>query len=295
LLGCDCGSSHTALAGGGSFSPSVPLLSGDAGIAQTVSLMYKLIDEGVKDRDVNAYAVDIIRSVPQFDPLAQANAIYETVHGAYYFVNDPMGTDGPKETLRPAREVMALGAGDCDDFTILLGSLLGTIGMEVRIRTAAVDPSDPEIFSHVYPEVKIHGQWVPVDAARPGAQFGLAPEHSFRDQIWPRPDSHGTLGRFRRHTLSGYIVLGDAISDIITAGETGAADILAASRADPSNIYGQLSTNPNASITPYSPLATAGYAGYQYATPPGALAVSSSVMPWLLMGIAAIVLLGRKI
>lgn len=274
---------------------AVPLLSGDAGIAQTVSLMYKLIDEGVKNPTVNRYAIEIVKNVPQYDHTAEAFAIFETVLANFRFVNDPVGPDGAKETLRQIPDILAVGAGDCDDFTMLISTLLGTIGIETHIVTVAADPSDPEAFSHVYPEAKLDGQWIALDAARPGAEFGLAPSHYFRRKVWPAPsETPSFLAGLKRHSLSGYMVLkgmGDQTQDIaalIAASGQAAANIALASNAAPQNIYGTVTTNPNTGLS--SPLVSTAYAGYNYATPPG-VAVTGSSNALLLGGLLIAALL----
>lgn len=278
---------------------AVPLLSGDAGTQQTVSLMYKLIDTAVKDPTVNRFAIDSIRNVPQYDHAAEAFAIYETVLANFRFVNDPVGPDGAKETLRPVVDILQVGAGDCDDFTMLISALLGTIGIESHIVTVAADAADPSAFSHVYPEAMLDGQWVALDAARPNAEFGLSPSHYFRKKVWPTSsETPGPLGRIRRQSLSGYIQLkgmGDDATDIaavISASGTAVANDLLASNAAPQNIYGTVTTNPNTGLT--SPLLSTAYAGYPYATPPGTLAISSNTLPWILMlGLGAMLFLRK--
>jgi hypothetical protein len=257
-LGCDCQHSHPPPTTLG--YSSVPLLSGDAGVAQTIELMKRLIDEGVKDPVVNRYAIDALRNsaAQQHDPLSAAQAIFDTVSAQFFFVNDPVGPTGAKETLRPPRATLELKAGDCDDFTVLICSLLGTIGMSTRIVTVASDPRDPQQFTHVYPEVEIDGQWVPVDAARPGAQFGLSPERVYRKKIWSCTDSSSAEVSGVRHSLAGYVAMrgmgDDSIASDITAGAQGAADIILASNASPQNIYGNVSTSGGSLAFP-----TAGY------------------------------------
>jgi hypothetical protein len=157
---------------------SAPLLGGDDGTAQTVSLLRSLIDDAWKDSFINRTAIDIIRNagVAQYDEGSQAHAIYNWVRGNFYFVNDPVS----KEALRPTRDLLQLGAGDCDDFVNVMAALVGSIGIPVQVVTIAADPNFPGEFSHIYAETFLDGAWVPLDAARPGAQFGLAPQISYR-------------------------------------------------------------------------------------------------------------------
>jgi hypothetical protein len=169
---------------------AAPLLGGDAGTEQTIRMIRRLVDDAWKDPFVNRGAIEIIRNagVPEYDSLGQVRALYDFAH-SFYFINDPV----TKETLRPARELLQLRAGDCDDINaIVLPSLLGTVGFETRIVTIAADAQTPDSFSHVYCEVNLDGQWVPLDAARPGAVFGVAPPNFYRREWWSLVDaSHG--------------------------------------------------------------------------------------------------------
>ncbi len=170
---------------------AAPLLSGDAGTSQTIDKIRELVDDAWKDSYVNRAAIDIIRGagVQPYDAAGQVYAIYQWVRANVYFVNDPVS----KEALRPARELLQLRAGDCDDINaILLPALLGSLGYECRLVTIAADRRDPSMFSHVYAEVDLDGEWIPIDAARPGAQFGIAPQHFWRREWWALTGSaHG--------------------------------------------------------------------------------------------------------
>ncbi len=283
----------------------MPLLSGDAGVAQTVALMRRLIDRATKDPRVNRLAIEILKNsgAPQHDPLAEAQAVYAWVHSNIRFVNDPVDTAGdPKETLRPADAILEIGAGDCDDFTILMSSLLQNIGLATRIVTVASDPRDPSQFTHVYPEVDIDGQWVPVDAARPGAAFGLAPSRIYRRKEWSAAGAMAaalsgfTHAPARRFALSGYhhihsglrkLPMGDDtqdLSQLITAAGQASADDLLAINAAPQNIYGQVNTG-QPSYSAGSPLISP-YAGYPTtATVTSPFGTISSTGMLLLLGI----------
>lgn len=219
----------------GNYAGSVPLLSGHAGTAQTIALARKLVDSAVKDPAVNRLAVDIVRGTPQYDDHAKAEAIYNWVCANFTYVQDPVGPFGPKETLRPVRDLLELRAGDCDDINLVLfPSLLGTIGYSTRAVTIAGDPAHPREFTHVYCEVEIDGQWIPMDAARPGAIFGEEPPYYFDRKEWPITDAN-QFSLFGCRGLAGYV--GNLGADItgqdIQAIESGAAQIISAADQNP--------------------------------------------------------------
>lgn len=133
------------------------------------------------------FAIDLVRSVPQYDDAAELQAIYSWVHSHIRFVKDPVGI----EKLCPPQELLKLRAGDCDCISLLLGSLCLAIGYPARLVTVAANPNSPEDFSHVYVEVELpvgSGNWIALDAARPGAQFGVEPPVYFRKQAWNLSD-----------------------------------------------------------------------------------------------------------
>jgi hypothetical protein len=285
---------------------SFPIAPGDAGIVQTVRVIRKLVDDGVKDPTVNALAIQIARTVPRFDRMALAQALYEWVLENIWFVDDPVA----KETVRPAAVVLRVGGGDCDDINgVLLPSLLGTVGIPSRLVTVASDPRDPSQFSHIYAEADIDGAWMPIDAARPGAQFGLEPSNWARKRWWSldndsyedaaSPDHIPGAAESDPSTLfglNGYVSLArlgqdDATSEElaastdIAAGTVGIADIIAASKGSP---YGSFS-----SPTSYSQfgIPSSGVAAVpSMGLPAGSVLPGSSVsasltgmMPWILL------------
>jgi len=158
----------------------IPHLDGDPGVEQTIRQMRRLIHQGKQDPKVHELAAQILRkaNVPAYDWEGEARAIYEAVRRNLRFTRDVDGN----ETLHGAADIIRLGIGDCDDHTVLICSLLKTIGCDCRIVTIATDPGGE--FSHVYPEAEVNGRWVALDAARRHPAFGKSPEHYSRKRVW---------------------------------------------------------------------------------------------------------------
>lgn len=154
---------------------------GDPGTGQTVGVMRNLIHQGRKDPFINRLAIWIVRKagVREYDFAGERRAIFNWMHKNIRFIRDI----ADMETPRTARETVEVGAGDCDCMTVLMCSLLATIGNQVRIITVETRPGDAE-FSHVYAEVLDGNRWVAVDTARPGARFGRGPEQYRRKWAW---------------------------------------------------------------------------------------------------------------
>lgn len=103
-------------------------------------------------------AVQIIQDTqaPSRDKKAQALAIGEWVQQNIYYVHElPERFQDPTETLR-------LKAGDCDDMTTLIGSLLESIGISSVMVCMKVNG----LWSHIYPAARIPetGGLLPLDA-----------------------------------------------------------------------------------------------------------------------------------
>lgn len=267
-----------------------PLMSGDAGVAQTIQEMRSLVDEALRDPSILRTAKDIIRGVPAFDDTAEAQALYNWVRSNIRFTKDPVN----KETLYPPAELLQIRAGDCDDISMLLGTLLMAVGYPARLMTVA---SNGDEFSHVYVEWQINGEWIPMDPARYDSQFGVAPPAYTRARWWSLQDNAqgdlpGLLGHYRRfkshvsgmgayHRVRtmGDAASGDTTSASIATITQGTADIIRASEGIPASPFAY-SSGPYASFqTPYSP----GMVPAGYTAPQPALALTGS-SNWLLWG-----------
>jgi hypothetical protein len=278
----------------------IPLASGDRGVEQTICILKCLIDDAVKDPSINAQAIGILRDsgVSNFGVMDRLRAFYDWISqpANFLYVPDPIGPFGPKETVRPARTLFQVKGGDCDDYCALLAALLGTVGIRTRLVTIAADRTSPNDFSHIYPEAEAApGRWVPLDAARPGAQFGVAPPFYFRKRIWSLEDdsfqdvtgaSRGPAAR-NLSSLNGYAMLGQSPAEDISAVGQSVANVIAASKG-----------NPYASFaTPYTPIAPpAGYGvpGYPGGAPGASLSFAGISPVWIVVGLVAIAAVSRR-
>jgi hypothetical protein len=163
---------------------AAPLLSGDAGVAQTVAKMRQLVDQALRDPQIIRLAKDIVRSVPAHDEIGEVNTIYQWVLSNIRFTKDPVN----KETLYPPSELLKIQSGDCDDISMLMGTLLLAVGYPARLITVSANDTDPQQFSHVYVETQVSGSWIPMDAARPEAMFGEEPPMYYRKRAWSLTD-----------------------------------------------------------------------------------------------------------
>ena len=288
-----------------------PLKLGEAGTKQTVDLMRKLVDQAVSDQQFVRTAIEIVRGVLPYNDVAEAQAIYMWVQRNIRYTKDPV----TKEKLYPPQELLKIRAGDCDDISMLIGALGIALGYPARLITIAANPDSPEEFTHVYPELEVppgSGQWLPLDAARADAQFGVEPPYYFRKRAWSLVDNTSQdlrgcacggncdSSRTKLSGLSGVATIGafgqdgtdytDLLSQTIA--ETPA--LIAAASGQPSKYASGstvVSTGPYASFaTPYTPGSTVPYAGYEAPT----AQMSANWPMLLLLGVGALLLLGKR-
>jgi transglutaminase-like putative cysteine protease len=238
-----------------------PLAAGDQGVSQTIDVIRQLVDDAVKDPAVNVEAIGMVRGVDQFNRDAKAHAIFDAVASRFYYVEDPVGPLGSKETLRPVRALLQTWAGDCDDASVLIASLLGTIGIPSRVVTIAADPSSPEEFSHIYPEAETFPDvWMPMDIARPGSSYGSAPAKYFRKRVWSLTDrAYQDLNGRRSSSLAGYAMLGDDSSNAVAQDISAIASLAPGVAQDINAAEGPSYVSPYASFYPAGQIPPAGY------------------------------------
>jgi transglutaminase-like putative cysteine protease len=216
--------------GFGSITKEIP--EGDAGTAATIVEIRHLVYQGVRDVDVNRAAVAIVSGVQAHRPALEARAIYDWVRKNIRFTPDISSA----ETLRPAREILAIRAGDCDCINgILLPTLFSSVGLESRLVTVAADASRPDLFSHIYPEVLVNGRWTPADAAAEHAAWGKEPGHVYRKRAWSIEDnSYQDLSGCSARVLTGALGQDDddgdgfnwaGLTQTIAVGAAGAAAV----------------------------------------------------------------------
>jgi hypothetical protein len=140
---------------------------GYLGTQTTLQHIQKLIRAGAKDFYVRQKAIDILleKAIKPKNYLGEIKALFEWMQQNIRYTKDPFRV----EVLHSARRLLELRAGDCDDMTILLGSLLESIGHPVRLVVTGPDPLRPKLFSHIYLEAFHQGQWIPLDATMPYA------------------------------------------------------------------------------------------------------------------------------
>jgi hypothetical protein len=151
-------------------------------IEQRIASIQKQIAASVQDPQMRALAIHLTRNCPERDGMCEAKAIYKAVRKRVRYTGDvatiklPNGEVDGIDLYQSARRTWEMGGGDCDDGSILIGTLASVIGLTTRLRTTAEDPNGEE--SHIYPAVllpKFNPMYaVALDTTLPGMnKFGV--------------------------------------------------------------------------------------------------------------------------
>ena len=151
---------------------------GYAGTKKTVDYIAQLIREGAKDFCVRQRAIDILirMRVRPKDYLGEIQTLFEWVKNNVRYTRDIHHV----ELLHSARRMLELRAGDCDDMTILLASMIKSIGHPVRLVLVGFNPRKKKLFSHIYLEALCKGLWIPLDATM-NRPMGWAPRADHKE------------------------------------------------------------------------------------------------------------------
>lgn len=148
------------------------LPDGDAGIYRTAEHLVDVIRNESVTFFVRQCAESIIRDVSQRDKVGEVRAMFNFVKDNIRYTNDMIDMEYIQSPTYILNKIVngETVMGDCDDSVALLLSLLRAIGFMVRVKITGYPPSDQ--FSHVYGEVLVYGQWVPVDTIVPSFTIG---------------------------------------------------------------------------------------------------------------------------
>jgi len=241
--------------------------NGDRGTEFTIDKIRELVHAGMTDQIINRQAMAIVHAagVQAFDFVGEIRAVFDWVRRNIRFFQDVEGV----ETLRTAREILTIRGGDCDDINaVLMSSLLMTIGHNVRLVTISSDADAPGVFSHIYCEVEIGGQWVPLDAARRDPAFGKGPRNYFRKRLWSLTSSNyrdvsglsgyyaqtrTRSGRRQMRRLGDFTDVLDSLGPLISNVGTATANVINATNGGiRANIPG-FAVGPNGQLVPIGP------------------------------------------
>ena len=135
---------------------------GPEGIRETLRLMRSLCRQFKTDSHVRTLALQIVRGAPQKGYRAEAVLLHSFVRDHIRYVRDTHGV----ETVQWPTVTIELGQGDCDDKSLLLATLLESIGHPTRFRAVGFQPNT-QSYSHVLVDVRMGKGWFPLETTEP--------------------------------------------------------------------------------------------------------------------------------
>jgi len=104
--------------------------------------------------------------IKEKDWMGEVKLLFDVVRKRVRYVRDIYDKD---TFTSPLRTFLEYKAGDCDDYTVLLGSLLFSIGYPIKLKVVQTRPN--KTWNHIYLLVGIPPyrpiQWIPLDASQP--------------------------------------------------------------------------------------------------------------------------------
>lgn len=120
--------------------------------------MRSIVRDSKKKIQIRELALSIIRGLPGHKNWAgEVKRLHNFVQSRIQYVRDIRGV----ETVQTPEKTLEYAQGDCDDQSVLLASLLESIGHPTRFVAIAMSERGPYV--HVFTETKIGPRWVPLE------------------------------------------------------------------------------------------------------------------------------------
>ena len=162
--------------------------------------MQQLINHAATHPGVRSAAVTIIRQarVGARDRRGELRSVFNWAKKNIRFTDDPYN----REMVSHPLHTLETRAGDCDDYVVLMGGMLKSLGRPVRIVTIRADRREPGRQSHVFLQAQAEGEWITLDPTVEDSAFGWTPEPLYgpplvwREMAAALPAPRAGLGRF---------------------------------------------------------------------------------------------------
>jgi hypothetical protein len=155
-------------------------VSAEKRFKSVVTYLQQLIEDGLRDEYVRRKAVDIVNraGVKGHDELGEIRAIVKWVQNNLTYRKDPIEVEYFQSARRLLKDVeQGRSAADCDDFVIVAGALLGSIGYPTG--ALIVDSNADGVFNHVMlitrttaPTKEFGTKWIPCELIFPTFKIG---------------------------------------------------------------------------------------------------------------------------
>jgi transglutaminase-like putative cysteine protease len=135
----------------------VHLANGVSGVHQTLRMMRQLVNQCKTNTQIRQAATNTVFLTPEKDEYSEAEAIFNFVRDRIRYVKDVNDI----ETLSTPMLTLEGRLGDCDDQTVLLASMLESVGYPTRFVVEGY--TTPGEYEHVYMQALVFGQFISMD------------------------------------------------------------------------------------------------------------------------------------
>jgi len=132
-------------------------LSGNEANHYTVLKMRGMIERSKSNMPIKAVLKTVLCGIDGRESLKIIKTVYDWIFQNIRYQKDPHGF----EEIKMPHVTVALGYGDCDDFSILLSSMLENAGFPTRLVMVSARPDG--IFHHIFIQVFDGSQWISLD------------------------------------------------------------------------------------------------------------------------------------
>lgn len=131
-----------------------------------IDIILDAVDDGKRDPVIRQLVGQILQGIDEKDYEGELTAIFNWVRKNIRYTRDPHNV----ELFQRAKRIVEMGIADCDCLSILIGSMIQSVGYPLRLRVIGVSSTEPE---HIYPLAGIpptespvaNLQWVAMDAS----------------------------------------------------------------------------------------------------------------------------------
>ncbi len=141
---------------------SIP--SGEAGVAATLQIMVAMTLQYRASPSVRVTAQQLVRDCASRDASCCVRTLHSWVRDHIKYLPDVRDV----ETVQTPDYTLELGSGDCDDQSVLMASLVESVGFQSRFLAVAVRNGG---FSHVSSQVKLGTRWLNLETILPVLRF----------------------------------------------------------------------------------------------------------------------------
>lgn len=173
--------------------------SGFKGTKHTIERMHDIVLKAKMQPYVKTIARMMSWGCPEKDRGCKARKIFGFLKGAFLYEHDPENIEliaSPMRMFQSMNDMAKAGmntggklfVGDCDDASILVSSLAGSLGVPYRFETIKGAANSDE-FTHVYAGLMVDGGWHGADLTVPSSYFGWRPQvPPEKLKVWSEPE-----------------------------------------------------------------------------------------------------------